>query len=327
MIPVPQPILESMAQSFGTPAASLAQFGGGREENDGIVYAYPCQAGRRLLKIQAFPAADKRRGLFCLKERLQFAHYLGQNGAHIAFPLPSPQGSLFEVTPSETHVWVGYTMDIAPGETRRPNAWDSVFFRNWGQMIGKLHRLAEGYPSWESSVDPESGEVFLTWEEEWKGFYAWCQEAEVKQKWVEIRQSLEALPKTRQDFGFIHNDPHLWNLMVAGERITLLDFDVANHHWFVTDIAIACQSILFALSGGLDRPVANREKLLKFLELFLEGYERERHLPPEWLARLDLFIAYRRILLYIVMYAGIRSKPAYQQAWKRMILTQPKVCG
>jgi hypothetical protein len=28
----------------------------------------------------------------------------------------------------------------------------------------------------------------------------------------------------------------MWNMLADGERITLLDFDVANHHWFVNDI-------------------------------------------------------------------------------------------
>jgi len=190
-----------------------------------------------------------------------------------------------------------------------------------------MHRLARQHPSWKASIDPVSGDEFLTWKEEWRGFYDWCPYEDAKQKWVEIQQSLDALPVTREVFGFIHNDPHLWNLLVDGDRITLLDFDVANHHWFINDIAIACQSILFAVTGGMDRPVEDREKLIRFLDLFLEGYEREHHLSWEWLERLDLFIAYRRILLYTVMHGWIPSKPDLHTSWKQMILTQPEVVG
>jgi amicoumacin kinase len=325
MIPIPLPVLESMANSFATRAENLRQFGGGREENDGTVFAYPDRDGRKILKIQAFPLEDEAKKLFCLNERLRFAYYLGQNGARVAFPQLSPQNNLYETLQFGQHSWVGYTMEIAPGKTPRADAWDSAFFRNWGQMIGLNHRLAEKYPSWLSSVDPLSGNASLTWEEEWQGFSDWCQDADVKQQWAVVKQSLDALPKTRQDFGFIHNDPHLFNLVVDGDRITLLDFDVANHHWFLTDIAIASQTVLFAITGGMNRPVDTPDKLRKFLEYFLEGYEREHHLPQEWLDRLDLFIAYRRILLYIVMYEGIRSKPEEQRAWKHMILTQPEI--
>jgi Ser/Thr protein kinase RdoA (MazF antagonist) len=327
MIPVPQSVLEDLAQCFGAVAADLSHFGGGREESDGIVYAYPHADTQRLLKILAIPAEDQRRGLLCLEERLKFACFLGENGARIAFPQLSPQSNLYETVLRESNLWVGYSMDIAPGRPRRPQEWDIEFFRNWGRAIGMLHRLARQYPSWRGSVDPVSGDEFLTWEEEWKGFYDWCHDEEAKQKWVEIRQSLVALPVTREVFGFIHNDPHVWNLLVDGDRITLLDFDVANHHWFINDIAITCQSILFTVSGGMDRPVESHEKLIRFLDLFLEGYEREHQLTQEWLERLDLFIAYRRILLYTVMHGWIRSKPDLHTSWKQMILTQPEVVG
>ena len=327
MIPVPQPVLESLGGAFGTTSADLRHFGGGSESSDGVVYAYAHRDARRLLKIMAIPAEDQRRGLFCLDERLRFMRFLGEHDAPIAYPRSSPGGRLYETFPFESHLWVGYSMDIAPGKSMKEDAWDEAFFCNWGQTVGMLHRLARQYPSWKASVDPDSGQELLTWRGEWDGFYAWCQDEEVKLKWVEVRQQLEALPITREVYGFIHNDPHVWNLLVDGERITLLDFDVANHHWFVNDVAIACQSVLFSLSGGMDRPVDDREKLRRFLGSFIEGYEREHRLAAEWLDRLDLFIAYRRMLLFTVMHGWIRSKPDMHAAWKRMILSSPEVAG
>jgi Ser/Thr protein kinase RdoA (MazF antagonist) len=327
VIPVPQSVLEWLAGSIGTTSASLSHFAGGREDNDGVIYAYPYKNGRRLLKIMALPAQEQRSGLFRLEERLRFMRFLGENGAPIAFPLPSLQGNLYETHLSDSHLWVSYSMDIAPGKTFKPTAWDKRFFHNWGQTIGMLHRLARQYPSWKASIDPLTGEGCLTWREEWQGFYDWCQDDDVRSKWAEIREQLEALPMTREVYGFIHNDPHIWNLLVDGDRITVLDFDVANHHWFVNDIAIACQSVLFALAGGIDRPLHDRKKLLAFLDTFLTGYARESPLPAEWFDRLDTFIAYRRILLFIVMHGWIRSEPDRHTLWKGMILSQPSVVG
>ena len=327
MIPVPQPILENLAQSFGTPAGQLRHFAGGREESDGVIYAYSSGDSRRLLKILAIPAQDQQTGLFCLDERLKFMRFLGEHGARIAFPRLSPEGNLYETTSGEDHLWVGYSMDLAPGRTPGPRGWDPAFFRNWGQTIGLLHRLARDYPAWEASVDPTTGQEYLTWSEEWQGFHDWCQDDDVKAVWVALREHLEALPISRDVYSFIHNDPHSGNLLVDGDRITLLDFDVANHHWFANDIAIACQSLLFAQTGGMDRPVRDRERLLRFLDFFLEGYEREHHLSSEWLDRLDLFILYRRILLFIVMHGSIQSRPEAHASWKQMILSQPEVIG
>ena len=77
----------------------------------------------------------------------------------------------------------------------------------------------------------------------------------------------------------------------------------------------------------MSRPVHDREKLLGFLSFFMEGYEREHHLSSEWVDRLDLFIAYRRILLFTVMHGWIQSQPELYTSWKQMILSQPEVIG
>ena len=193
--------------------------------------------------------------------------------------------------------------------------------------MGMCHRLAKGYTSWQALKDPETGNDLLTWRGEWECFHNWCQDEEVKSRWVEIKQSLESLPVTREVFGFIHNDPHIWNLLVEGDQITLLDFDVANHHWFVNDIAIACQNILMFHSGGLNSSLRRLNKLEEFLGYFMQGYRRENDLPLDWLRHLDLFIAYRRILLFIVMKNWIRSQPKRYRTWKRLILTQPEILG
>ncbi len=326
MIPVPSSILAVLLERFKAPTAE--KFGGGREDSDGVVYAYPYGAGRRLLKILAFPVEEQQKAIFCFEERLRFMRFLGENGAPVVYPLLSPQGNLYETCASETHGWVGYSMEIAAGESKPFDYWDEDAFRHWGQTVGKMHRLAQQYPSWEASLNPADGKACLHWREEWDGFYHWCQDAEVRAKWVEIRERLEALPRTRQDFGFIHNDPHIANLMIGGGgQVTMLDFDVANHHWFITDLSIACQSILFTRAGGMERPLQDRAPLLRFFECFLAGYATENHLADFWLEQLDLFIAYRRILLFIAMYGWISSQPEQHAAWKQMILTQPEGIG
>jgi len=327
MIPVPQPALKALAHSFDTTTTDLTHFAGGREDSDGVIYAYPHQGGRRLLKIMTIQEAEIQRGLQRLGERLRFMRYLGENGAQIAYPLISPQGSLYETHLHGGYLWFAYNMEIYPGHTRRAADWDPNFFRLWGQIIGQLHCLAKDYPDWQACIDPQTGEEFLTWRQEWEGFYSWCQDEDVKQRWISIKERLEALPISPETFGFVHNDPHLFNLLVDGDRITLLDFDVANHHWFCNDIAIACQHVLIFLTGGLSKPLHNRRKLHAFLAYFLEGYRREHQLPPEWLNHLDLFIAYRRILLFTVMQGWLQTQSEKRAAWKQMILTEPKIVG
>jgi len=123
----------------------------------------------------------------------------------------------------------------------------------------------------------------------------------------------------------VHNDPHIENLLYDGQTITLLDFDVANYHWFISDVAIALQALLFFKAGGMERPVSDPAAIEDFLTAFWRGYASENMLAPFWREQLDLFISYRRILLFCVMQGWLATVPETRASWKAMILSEPPV--
>ena len=327
MIPVPQPVLEAVCAAFEIDPRWLAHLGGGGEESEGIVYAYPWLGGSRVLKIGAL-AADDPAGLLRLEERLKFVHFLGEHGVEIVYPLARADGSLFACIPEGEMIFVAYCMEKINGSHPPANAWDPSFIRRWGQTIGRTHRVTQAYPTWQCTVpDPLTGQPILGWEQEWADFYKWCEDKAVKQAWLEMRDRLAELPVSRDSFGFIHNDPHQKNILVSDpeSKIVLLDFDVANYHWFVTDIAITMQGLMFDLTGGMHRPLKDPARLRQFLDLFMQGYETENHLDPTWLGQpLDLSIRYRRMLLFTVMQGWLKTKPRLRAGWKKMILDNPE---
>jgi amicoumacin kinase len=152
-----------------------------------------------------------------------------------------------------------------------------------------------------------------------------CEDAEVRAAWESMRLRLEQLPVSRDSFGFIHNDPHIQNILYDGEKIVLLDFDVATYHWFACDIAIACQAMLFARTGGMERPLSDRQPLLDFIRDFKAGYEEENRLDSFWWEQIDLFIQYRRLLLFTVMQGWLNTTPDIRASWKEMILSEPQL--
>ncbi|RPJ36688.1 MAG: hypothetical protein EHM21_18855 [Chloroflexi bacterium] len=323
MISVPEPVLETLSASIGVDRQSLSYLGGGREDSDGIAYTYLSQDRARVLKIIALADTDPS-GLLRITERLKFVHFLGEHGAHIVYPLPGPDGSLLATAHAGENTFVAYTMDKIDGHHPEPELWDAPLYRDWGKTIGRLHRITQLYPAWPCPVlDPSSGKAILGWEQEWQGFYDWCSDEQVQQRWLSMRRRLEALPVTRDAYGFIHNDPHVQNILVSGERIVLLDFDVANYHWFITDISIAMQGLLFAQTGGLARPLVDAAPLHHFLDAFMQGYETENHLDPFWLGQVDLLISYRRLLLFTVMQGWLDTQPKTRATWKAMIMEEP----
>jgi Ser/Thr protein kinase RdoA (MazF antagonist) len=324
MINVPENVLSTLATGFQVQPGGLTFLGGGRLDSDGIVYTYARDHQPYVLKILAFRLDDPD-ALVRLGERLKFVHFLGEREAPIVNPQPLPGGSLYLTQEAGQHLFVAYTYPKIEGASAGRMVWFDPIVRPWGVAVGALHRLTQSYPTWQSSPVGNSGRSVLGWHEEWQSFYDACQDQAVQKCWLSICERLEALPVQREAFGFIHNDPHSGNILITHDHIVLLDFDVANYHWFVNDIAIALQSLLFKQTGGLDRPCANAAPLHHFLEGFMEGYSWENSLDSFWLEQIDLFIAYRRILGYIVMQDWLRNRPAQRATWKAMILEEPTI--
>lgn len=325
MRPVSAAVLNTFREAYSHSKSALIPYRGGEESSDGILYRFQDEPQTRLLKILFLGSEDTQKAILRFESRLKFVEFLNQEGVRCIEPLLSLNDRLYERLEDQDGTWVAYSMKRVFGRTMSPKVWDPAFVQNWGRTIGGCHRAAQGYPEWEYCIDPVTSETYLTWESEWESFRHFCKEDDIKTQWDRIGKKLRSLPIQRDAFGFIHNDPHLWNLLVEGNKLTLIDFDVANHQWFINDIAIACQHVLFMLSGGLSQPVHNREYLINFLKEFLKGYYQENDLSRDWLNLLDLFFAYRRILLYTVMESWRKSKPGLQKSWREMIINCPPV--
>lgn len=293
------------------------------EGSNGVIYRFRDQD--TLLKICLLGEGEKRQGALRFEKRLKFLAFLFSQGVPVVEPVPLADGRINAVLDDESGCWVAYAMKKVRGETMSAKVWEPVFVQAWGQTIGMLHRVTQQYPDWERSINPLSGEDLISWQSESEYFYHLVDDPEVKQKWQVIRQKLANLPVKRDVFGLIHNDPHLWNVRWNGKQAILLDFKTANHHWFAYDICCACQHVVSMLSGGMMHPIRHPEWLGDFLREFLTGYERENHLSKDWLNRLELFFAYRRLLLYTVLPGWRRSNPELERSWRKMVFERPNI--
>jgi Ser/Thr protein kinase RdoA (MazF antagonist) len=86
-------------------------------------------------------------------------------------------------------------------------------------------------------------------------------------------------------FGLIHADLRLANLLVDGERLSIIDFDDCGFSWFMYDFAAA-------VSFFEDDPVVPALQ-----EAWLEGYRTVATVAAEDEAMMPVFLMLRRILL------------------------------
>jgi Ser/Thr protein kinase RdoA (MazF antagonist) len=295
---------------------------------DGAVYEFPREGQPGVLKLTPAPAE----AMPIIHEKLEFVHFLGESGVRVAAPLPSPQGELIEVVREGEASYAVSMMLKAPGKHPvRQNGvtLDSRLIRAWGQVMGQMHALTQRYPRGRVSPEGEGATTRIgDWRAEFRGFRDWCKDDAVRTKWLSLGEELEKLPIARDGFGLIHNDLHQWNMLVEGDTVTVIDFDVCGYHWFMTDLGIA---LFHALWEGMDPAQETPEAFARrFLGEFLEGYSAENTLDRAWFRRMPIFLRYRLILLYIVFSnewgaSGGTGQKEMLRGWRKRIVSDTPI--
>jgi Ser/Thr protein kinase RdoA (MazF antagonist) len=93
-------------------------------------------------------------------------------------------------------------------------------------------------------------------------------------------------------FGLVHADLRLANLLVDGDRITVIDFEDCGLSWYLYDLACA---LTFNEA---------RADVRELIALWVDGYRQVEPLPAEDEEEIDTFLMLRRLML--TAYAGLR---------------------
>lgn len=319
---IPEEIFEDLARRFGYAPYLLTQFGGGREDSNGLVFRVDTPEGPRVLKIVEGMAQDPS-ALTRVRVRANFFSFLSERGLDVVTPIRDEAGHLIETSIQGDTCYIAYTYPYMYGVHPQPNNWNNEIILAWGRALGRMHRLAGEYPIWDGTPSAQSGELVLSWREEVDYFLFLCKEEDVRAYWQSLKERLYALPCTRETCGFVHNDAYMQNVLVDNGAIRLLDFDMATCHFFACDIAAALRTILQTTAGGFDRPLENEAALDWFAGKFLEGYAQEHILPREALDTLEFFLCYRRAFQYTIMQDWLAENPRFREPWKQLMREEP----
>lgn len=315
MIAVEKHVLESLCKKIGTSIDQITYLGGGREDSDGIVYTYFENGKKKVLKILALEL-EKKRDLSAFEERVKFTNYLGENGVSISYPLLIHSEHLYVTEFNEKYIFAAYIMDFCQGGSPSTSQLSTELSYHWGRLIGTTHRLTKQYPIWKNL---ECNSTEYGHHDEMNFFTNWCKDESVKQSWIETRGKFDTFPINRNSYGLIHNDNHQQNIIVNGTDITMIDMDCITGQFFLHDIVVPMQGIMFEITGGMERPVVDMDPLKRYLDQFINGYEKENHLESHWFKEITTFINYRRLLLFTVMQDYLNTNNELKDAFIRMI--------
>ncbi len=321
MVKVTQEAFDYLCSAYQLKSADLTFLGGGREDSDGIAYCYYSNGLKMVLKILSVDKPADR-ALQELNERLEFAHFLGTQGISISYPVINAANHLYETYEAEKHAYIAYAMNFIEGECPKTDLLPTELSYHWGRLIGKAHKITKTHTIWKKLSTKPSKYGYI---DEIEFFINWCKNDLVKDKFREMLQTFNKLPINRDSYGFIHNDNHQHNIIVKDQKITLIDFDVASCQFFMHDIVVPVQGILFDLSGGMFNRVYNKEPIKRYFDHFINGYEKENHIDEFWLKQIDTFINYRRLMLFTCMQGYLSQNKELENNFLNMIKEAPEI--
>jgi Ser/Thr protein kinase RdoA (MazF antagonist) len=206
-------------------------------------------------------------------------------------PMPGRDGRLLQRLASGGARRHAVLFATEPG--REPTLADDLgaLFETLGRYAATAHRHAEAFrpppgfvrPRWDAGAILDSGGLWGDWRR------APRVEGRVGAVLVQLdgalRAELAAYGEAPDRFGLIHADMRLANLLVEGERVTLIDFDDCGFGWFMYDFAAA---ISFHEEDVRAREWRGR---------WLAGYEAVRPLAAADRRVLDAMVLLRRMAL------------------------------
>jgi Ser/Thr protein kinase RdoA (MazF antagonist) len=321
MVTVSDKVLTQLCKQQDICKDQLQFLGGGRGDSDGIAYTFVDNGNKKVLKILALEK-DRERDLKAFEERVQFASFLGEHEVTIAYPLANEGVGFYSSYSEGEYVFLAYVMKFCEGKSPETSMLITEVAQDWGRLIGRIHKITKQYPTWKNL---SCNHFEFGYQDEIDFFENWCKEDNVKVAWRQMRKHMDDLPKDRDNYGFIHNDNHQRNIIVEGKDITLIDIDCMAGQFFLQDITVPAQGIMFDLSGGMHRSVTSIEPLKRYFDSFINGYEQENHLEEMWLKEINTFIDYRRLLLFTVMQDYLKTNLPLKESFIAMIKEPPKI--
>jgi Ser/Thr protein kinase RdoA (MazF antagonist) len=232
-----------------------------------------------------------------LNSELEWMSALDQFGVRTPEVVPAADGALFQTVcvssiPEPRQVdLLGWVDGAAIGSIEdgvEDVAAVSQSYRVVGQLVARMHQFARQWVLPAGFIRHEWDEDGLLGAEPWWGRFWELEALDSPQRDLLLRAREAALVeladygKSVDRYGLIHADPLPENFLRGDDgEVRVIDFDDGGFGWFIFDFATA-------LFFHLGEPWFD-----ELLGAMLAGYQEVKELPPEFEARLPLFLLLR----------------------------------
>ena len=171
----------------------------------------------------------------------------------------------------------------------------SDLYESFGRVIAKFH---EATMTWEVPKDFKrhsfDTEGFLGSKPFWGRFWESENANSIERQALtlirnNLIESFSKLPKDIKFFGMIHADMHSQNVLIQGEKLSVIDFDDAGFGWYGFDLAVAVWDRLDFTATGCYFDIA--------YESLIKGYLQERPNANDIIETIPTFLLMRTMML------------------------------
>ncbi len=218
---------------------------------------------------------------------LDYLAYLQAAGLRVVQPIRSLAGNFIESVDTGLGQFHAVAFERVSGEMLDISTLTPAQVAAWGRTLGELHQAVVGYNAvgrltWRDQI--ESLEQDLP-----------THESAARQAAQLLHSQLAQLPintyQVKDNYGLIHFDFELDNLLWDSERFGIVDFDDCIWHWHVADIA-------FALRDLFDDDPAQVDLQNPTFKAFIGGYRQAKALPQEDLDQIPLFLHLHNLVAF-----------------------------
>lgn len=206
-------------------------------------------------------------------------------------PIPQTDGTLIADIDDEGTLRHVVAFEFLPGREPDEASGLAGWFRQLGAISARLHAHAQ---SW----TPLPGFVRKVWNFEstlgdaplwgdWREGLGLTEEgrAVLEETAALLRRRLADFGETPDRFGLIHADLRCANLLIDGDRLSVIDFDDCGFSWYLYDFAAAISFL------------EHEPYIPELLDAWIEGYRTVRALSDGEAEIIPVFIMLRRMLL------------------------------
>ena len=222
---------------------------------------------------------------------LNWINYLTNKLDNIIKPIKSINNNLYEIIQADDKSYILCLFEKAKGkiaDCNNPMEFNDKLFFDLGILMGNMHRLTKEY-----------SKNLIKQKFEWcvnRDDNTFCRDELISDEDIQLFErryytEIQALPVSKDTYGIIHSDIHLYNFFVDNDHIKLFDFDDCRFDWYANDIA---RTLFFMVQiFGRSKPEKERTEFAEsFLTTYLKGYRQANIIDKYWIPKFNLFMKY-----------------------------------